>query len=84
MPLFVTEWGVWHGDTMAEREKWINFMDDHDLSWAMWSVHKKVEPSSILNQSAVDVRGNWDDEDFTEIGRFARELMRGWSNRQIF
>ncbi len=79
IPLFVTEWGISESDAMGnidytETALWLQFTDTHKLSWCNWSVTDKEETSSILKPGA-DAKGNWDEDDLTEAGRFMKGVI---------
>lgn len=84
--LMVTEWGTVNADgdggiAKAETQRWLEFMREHKLSHAMWSLHDKKEGASMLKPGA-ETNGSWDDEDFTKAGLYARSIIRGWSSPQ--
>lgn len=86
IPIFVTEWGIWDngyidGDFTqpidAEQTlAWVDWMNGHKLSQAMWSVFDKEEPSAVLQSGAV-AEGGWTEADLTTAGVFARNYLRG-------
>lgn len=78
--LFVTEWGSTEatGDgpiDEAETRRWWNFMEQHGISHANWSVNDKAETSASLVPGASG-RGGWTDSDLTESGRLVRDRLR--------
>lgn len=53
VPLFVTEFGTTNADGNGEvfyeeTQKWLDFMDDNNLSWCNWSVANKDEASAAM------------------------------------
>jgi endoglucanase len=81
--LFVTEWGTCNADGKgavdeASTREWMAFMREHQLSHCNWAIYDKPETASILRPSASR-RGKWKDTDLTPSGKFARDLIRGWS-----
>lgn len=85
LPVFVSEWGleVTNNDSYegggnymntpvddAKVGPWMDWMDENNLSWAMWSLSAKAEPSAILSTTASDT-GNWNyDDDLRPVGRY--------------
>jgi endoglucanase len=67
--VFASEWGISQpgggavtGENntidIAEAERWLEFMDQSHISWAMWSVNDKDEAASAL-RSGASASGNW-------------------------
>jgi endoglucanase len=81
LPIFVTEWGVGesYGNGVFDKEKtnkWLNWLEKKNLSWAVWNVTDKKETTAILKPGA-SVKGNWTDSDLTPCGQYVREVLRG-------
>lgn len=89
IPLFVTEWGVSEASGNGDFNKiwtneWLDFMDDHQLSWCNWSVADKSETSAALLPGANE-QGGWTNSELSESGIFIRNFLReqqGYSNPQ--
>lgn len=82
-PLFVTEWGTCNADGDGPVDEpsvraWMAFMHEHQLSHCNWAIYDKPETAAIVHHSASS-NGNWHEEDLSPSGKFARELIRGWS-----
>ncbi|HEY8993767.1 MAG TPA: glycoside hydrolase family 5 protein [Lacunisphaera sp.] len=82
-PLFVSEWGTCNADgngpiDEASVHAWMAFMREHQLSHCNWGIYDKAETASVLHRSASS-KGNWREQDLSPSGKFARELIRGWS-----
>ena len=80
LPLIVTEWGVGesNGDGVFDEEKttrWLEWMEDHQLSWANWNITDKDETTAILAPGAP-TSGNWTPEQLTAAGKYIREQLR--------
>lgn len=78
--LFVTEWGSTEasGDgpvDEAETRLWWDFMEEHGISHANWSVADKVETSAALRPGASGT-GGWTEDQITPSGRFVRDRLR--------
>jgi endoglucanase len=80
--LFVTEWGTcdYSGNgyvDLEESRKWIEFMAQHQISWANWSLHDKKESASAIKETSPrKTQGRWTEEDLTESGKFIRSAIR--------
>lgn len=77
--LFVTEWGTvdanGDGDVATKSTKaWLDFMDEHGLSHANWSLSDKVEGASLL-KNGVSETGPWTAADLTTSGVFVLEIL---------
>lgn len=80
LPLFVTEWGVGesNGDGVFDREKtdrWVEWMEKHQLSWANWNITDKDETTALLNPGAP-ANGKWTESHLSENGQYIRQLLR--------
>lgn len=59
----------------AEWKKWIDWAEQHKISWIAWSVSDKDETCSVLKPSASS-EGNWKESDLKESGIKVREILR--------
>lgn len=80
LPLFVTEWGVGeaNGDGIFDLEKtnrWMEWMEKHQLSWANWNITDKEETTALLKPKA-SVKGKWDTSVLTPAGNYIRDVLR--------
>lgn len=80
LPLFVTEWGVGeaNGDGVFDEQKnarWMNWMEQHKLSWANWNVTDKKETTAILMPGA-NAKGKWTSAELTPAGQYIRAQLR--------
>ncbi len=80
IPIFVSEWGTTQADGNGgvfqdETKKWINFMNEYNLSWTNWSLSDKDESSAIL-KPGTSVNG-FKDEDLTESGQLVKQAIKG-------
>lgn len=78
-PIIATECGVsnsgeWNWNTSAEFEKIIAFYESLGISWMVWSLSDKVEPSSILNPNAP-TDGQWSDANISKAGHIVKDLL---------
>ncbi len=79
IPIFVSEWGVSDasgngGVYLQEANKWVDFMDENNISWANWSLSDKNESSALLLEgSPID---SLDDKYLSESGKYIKEIMK--------
>ncbi|MCM5663131.1 glycoside hydrolase family 5 protein [Galbibacter mesophilus] len=95
LPIWVTECGrvgTNFGKPRAENanpvdvesfEKWMQWLNKHQISYSKWSLSTKDEMSSSFYKGA-DPHGNWTGADLTEEGKWNRNHFRerfknGWS-----
>ncbi len=81
LPLFVTEWGVSDasgsgGVFQKEAEQWLDFLNEHRISWANWSLCDKDETSAALRPGASP-EGGWQDKDLSASGQFVFGRFHG-------
>jgi endoglucanase len=79
LPLFVTEWGVGeaNGDgafDLGKNAKWVNWMEQHKLSWANWNITDKKETTAILMPGAK-INGNWTKQELTPAGQYIKTQL---------
>ncbi len=67
LALFVTEWGASHADggldgllCLDEAQRWIDWMDRHQISWTAWKLDVGEDSTNMLSEGAP-VTGGWDD-----------------------
>lgn len=83
LPLMVTEWGAVNADGNGpidhdETRRWLDFLRTHQLSHCIWSLNDKREGASMLVRGTKpDAR--WTEKNFTPMGKFAREVIKGWA-----
>ncbi len=59
----------------AEWQKWIDWMDERNLSWITWSISDKNESSGVVKPSAGS-DGQWALQDLKESGILTRDYFR--------
>ncbi|AMR33776.1 glycosyl hydrolase family 5 [Mucilaginibacter sp. PAMC 26640] len=80
LPIMVSEWGVGEstGDGEFDRQKtqlWLNWMEDHKLSWANWNLTDKQETTALLHPGAP-ANGGWKQNQLTPAGDYIRQVLR--------
>ncbi len=58
-----------------EWHRWIDWCEQHKISWVTWSVSDKKETCSVLLPSASS-DGGWQMKDLNESGKKVREILR--------
>ncbi len=79
LALFVTEWGVGesngNGEFNLERtRRWLEWMEQNRLSWAVWNVTDKDETTALMLPGA-SAKGGWKVDQLTPNGKFMREQL---------
>ena len=79
IPIFISESAGMEasGDgplNVEEWQRWIDWCEQHKISWLVWSVSDKDETCSVLQKSASS-NGGWKDEDLKESGIKSKNLI---------
>ncbi len=88
LPIFISESAGMEasGDGKINEEewkRWINWAEQHKISWITWSVSDKDETCSVL-QKGADTNGNWKFKDLKESGIKVRNYLRDlYKGKQI-
>jgi endoglucanase len=87
LPLFISESAgmeaTGNGPLNEEEwNKWINWAEQHKISWVTWSVSDKNETCSVLLPSA-SATGQWKDSDLKPSGLKSRELIRKFASQPV-
>jgi endoglucanase len=80
LPIFISECAAMDasGDGAIDSVEWnkyIQWCDEHKLSWLAWSVSDKNETCSVLKPTASS-EGNWKDDDIKEWGKFVLKYLK--------
>ncbi|MFC3197900.1 glycoside hydrolase family 5 protein [Parapedobacter deserti] len=86
LPLLVTEWGVGeaNGDGVfdtGKTAKWLQWMEDRQLSWANWNLTDKAETTGLLLPGASPL-GNWPVSQLSPAGQYIRTELKKSAIRQ--
>lgn len=78
--LFVTEFGVCEASGNGnidwnESNRWMDFMAQHQIGWANWSLNDKPESASALKPGS-NSDGAWPDWQLTGSGTYVKSKMR--------
>ncbi len=87
LPVFISECGVCEssGDGVIDFEsaaEWFSFLNEHKLSYAVWSLSDKDETSAMFNPG-FDPTGTIRNSDLTTTGTWVRELIRNEDPKSI-
>lgn len=80
IPIFVSEFGLsessGEGDIdLKEANEWLQFLDDLNISYVMWSLSNKDESSAMINASEISVSG-LEYNDFTDGGKWYLDYLK--------
>lgn len=80
IPVFVTEYGVTADSggfprDLEEADRWIEFLEQENISYCMWSFSKVAEPCSAIRSSCRKYSG-FTEEDYTETGLWLLDTLR--------
>ncbi len=81
LPVFISECGVseYTGDGEPDFEsavKWFTYLQEHDISYAVWSFSNKNEGSALI-RTDYDPSDPITEKDLTRAGIWVRSLIRG-------
>jgi endoglucanase len=85
IPVFVSESGGSNAagqgqNNYTEWKAWMDFMDQHHISWLNWSISDKVETCAVL-QPGANASGNWTAAELTDSGKHVRNLLRSYCGK---
>ncbi|MCR5342830.1 MAG: cellulase family glycosylhydrolase [Butyrivibrio sp.] len=88
-PVFISECGISEhtgdGDIdFAWARKWFNYLDEHKISYTVWSFSNKDETSAFFNIKYDPVKYGLDDKYLTEYGKWVKELIKGTPPDDIY
>lgn len=80
LPIFVTEFGISDASgngkiDEAEGDKWIEALNQYNISWVCWNLSNKNETSAILNSSCKKLTG-YEESDFSGEGKWLLKKLR--------
>jgi len=76
--LFITEWGsIGYSQVDSEANEWMTWCFENKISHCNWAVNDKEEEWSILVPGA-STSGGWDDDDLTDAGKLAKNIIKNW------
>ncbi len=80
LPVFVSEFGICDASGNGpindeETNKWIELMNEYDVSYVLWNLSNKAETSAILAPTCT-VTSNFSEDDFSECGKRVAGYMK--------
>lgn len=81
LPVFISECGgmTADGDGYLDPEewrRWIDLVNQHNISWVAWSVHDKNEVCSFLKPTASSFGEQWTDDDLKPWAQLVRKYLK--------
>ncbi|MCR5144079.1 MAG: glycoside hydrolase family 5 protein [Lachnospiraceae bacterium] len=79
LPVFVSEYGICDASgngniDIDSANKWVELMDEYNVSYVCWNLANKNEASSVLNPSCQKVSG-FTEEDYSQEGKWLIEVL---------
>ncbi len=84
LPIFVSEFGICDasgngGINETQANKWIEVMNQHNISYVAWNISNKNETSAIINSNCSKTNGfSWND--LSASGKWVYKTLTGSSN----
>ena len=83
-PVFVSEYGLCDasgngGNDLGQAQSWIDTMDQHGISYAVWSFCNKEETSALIASSCRKTSG-FTREDLSESGKWIMDMLHTEGN----
>ncbi len=80
LPVFVSEFGICDASGNGpindeETNKWIDLMNEYDVSYVLWNLSNKAETSAILAPTCT-VTSNFSEDNFSECGKRVAGYMK--------
>lgn len=80
LPLFVSEFGACDASGSGsidkdEANKWIDFLNENDISWFTWSLCNKNETAALI-RSDVNKTSGWTNDELSEEGKWFVEAIK--------
>ena len=81
LPVFVTECGLAEADGTDRVDfdsavQWFDYLDEHNLSYAVWSLSNKAETSALIASDSAATE-HLDENDLSPVGAWVRSLLQG-------
>ena len=79
LPVIVSEFGICDasgngGNNYDEGNKWIEAMDDYNISYFIWNLSNKAETSALISSSCSKLSG-FADSELSDSGRWYKEVL---------
>lgn len=87
--IFVSEWGTTKSDgetgyDRIESNKWLDFLDENNISWCNWSLSDKKENSAAIkkiNKFDPGPYSDWATSDLSKSGNYVRRRIKKGQKR---
>ncbi len=85
LPIFVSEFGTCAADgngghNEAEADKWIELLDNNDISYVMWNISNKNETSAMIMPGCDNTTGPYDDSQLREPAKWYKNKLTRTDN----
>lgn len=79
LPVIVSEFGICDasgngGNNYDEGNKWIEAMNDYNVSYFIWNLSNKAETSALISSGCGKLSG-FDDSELSDSGRWYKDLL---------
>lgn len=79
LPIFATEFGVCDASgngnlDLPEANTWIDFLNQHNISWMCWNLSNKDESSALLKNT--NKMTDWTNDELSEEGKWLLEALK--------
>ena len=79
IPVFISECSICDASGNGaidydEADKWFSFINDNNLSYAVWNISNKDETSSLISSGCNKTSG-WSDDELSETGKWFKSIM---------
>lgn len=79
LPVIVSEFGICDasgngGNNYDEGNKWIEAMDDYNVSYFIWNLSNKAETSALISSGCSKLSG-FEDSELSDSGRWYKEVL---------
>lgn len=86
IPVIVSEWGITdstgNGEIYIENaNKWVEILNENNISWIMWSFSNKNESTAMLKPTYYNSRNL--NEYLTEAGEYTKEIIMKTKDKEI-
>ncbi len=80
LPLFISEFGTCDAsgngaNNFEQTAKWLELIEEYNLSFFCWNLSNKAETSSLINSSCQKT-SDWSEEELSEAGKWMRNYFR--------
>ena len=81
LPVFISEFGTCDasgngGNNFDQTSKWLELIENYNLSFFSWSLCNKAETSAVISPSCSKT-SDWTEGELSETGKWLRNYFRG-------